>query len=120
MGFTQSLSGALGGIGKFIQVIPTTYKNDIPVNITGIDKFHLKCDCVNGSILNDCREPVLYNFGLTSPLGYKIYKEPRIKLFKNINQSVLSHVSFYLENGVYKPVEFNNETISFTCQLVRI
>ena len=37
-----------------------------------------------------------------------------------INKSVLSHITFYLEDDDHKPVEFNNETISFTCQLIKI
>ena len=96
------------------------YKSDKPINITGIDKIHLKCDCIQGSIVNGIREPILYSFALSSPPGYKIYKEPRIKLFKKINKSVLSHITFYLEDDDHKAVNFNNETISFTCQLIRI
>ena len=71
---------------------------------------------------NGVREPILYSFALTSPPGYEIYKEPepRIKLFKRINGSLLSHITFCLENDDYKPVDFNNETKSFTCQLIKI
>ena len=53
-----------------------------PINITGIDKVHLKCDCIDGSIVNRIREPILYSFGLSSPPGNKINKESRVKLFK--------------------------------------
>ena len=54
------------------------------------------------------------------PPGYKIYREPRVKLFKKINKSVLSHITFYFEDVGHKPGDFNNETISFTCQLIKI
>ena len=101
-------------------MIAGSYKSDRPINITGIDKIHLKCDCIQGSIVNGIREPILYSFALSSPPGYKIYKEPRIKLFKKINKSVLSHITFYFEDDDHKPVDFNNETISFTCQLIKI
>ena len=47
-------------------------------------------------------------------------KEPRVKLFKKVNKSVLSHITFYFEDDDHKPVDFNNETISFTCQLIKI
>ena len=50
----------------------------------------------------------------------KKYKEPRIKLFKKINKPVLSHITFYLKDDDHKPVDFNGETISFTCQLVKL
>ena len=49
-----------------------------------------------------------------------MYKVPKIKLFKRINKSVLSHLTFYLEFEGYKPVDFNNEIVSFTCQLIKI
>ena len=97
-------------------MIAGSYKRERPIKITGIDKVHLKCNVVDGSIVNGCREPILYSFAFSSLPGRKIYKEPRIKLFKKIKKSVLSHITFYLEDDDYKPVDFNNETISFTCQ----
>ena len=118
--FTQSHSHPLDDIEGFYQLIPGLYKSDNPINITGIDKVHLKCNVVDGSIVNGVREPILYSFGLDQPPGHKIYKEPKVKLFKKINKSVLSHITFYLEDDDYKAVDFNGETISFTCQLIKI
>ena len=43
LGLTQFHSGVLEQIGGFIQKIPGTYKKDIPVNVTGIDKIPFKC-----------------------------------------------------------------------------
>ena len=120
LGFAQSRSYPLDDIDGFYQLIAGTYKSDRPINITGIDKIHLKCDCIQGSIVNGIREPILYSFALSSPPGHKIYKEPRVKLFKKINKTVLSHKTFYFEDDDHKPVDFNNETISFTCQLIKI
>ena len=120
LGFTQSRSYPLDDIDGFYQLIPGSYKSHKPINITGIDKVHIKCDCIQGSIVNGVREPILYSFALSSPPGHKIYKEPRIKLFKNVNKSVLSHINFYIEDDDHKPVDFNGETISFTCQLIKI
>ena len=120
LGFTQSRSYPLEDIENYYQLIPGSYKSDRPINITGIDKIHLKCDCIQGSIVNGIREPILYSFALSHPPGHKIYKEPRNKLFKKINKSVLSHITFYFEDDDHKTVDFNNETISFTCQLIKI
>ena len=120
LGFTQSHSYPLEDIEGFYQLIAGLYKSERPINITGIDKVHLKCDCVDGSIVNGTREPILYSFALDQPPGYKIYKEPKVKLFKKINKSVLSHITFYLEDDDYKPVDFNNEIVLFTCQLIKI
>ena len=120
LGFTQSHSYPLEDIEGFYQLIAGSYKGDKPINITGIDKVHVKCDCIDGSIMNGIREPILYSFALDQPPGYKIYKEPKVKLFKKINKSVLSHITFYLEDDDYKPVDFNNEIVLFTCQLIKI
>ena len=46
-------------------------------------------------------------------------KEPRIKLFKRVNKSTLFQITFYLEDDDHKPVTFHNETIKFTCQLIK-
>ena len=101
-------------------MIAGSHKSDKPINITGFDKIHLKCDCIQGSIVNGIREPILYSFALSSPPGQKIFKEPRVKLFKKVNKSVLSHITFYFEDDDHKPVDFHAETMSFTCQLIKI
>ena len=120
LGFTQSRPYPLDDIDGFYQFIAGSYKSDKPINITGIDKIHLKCDCIQGSIVSGIREHLLYSFALSSPPGNKIYKEPRVKRFKKINKSVLSHITFYFEDDDHKSIDFNNETISFTCQLIKI
>ena len=120
LGFTQSQSYPLDDIDGFYQLIAGSYKRDKPINITGIDKVHLKCDCIDGSIMSGVREPILYSFALDQPPGYKIYKEPKVKLFKKVNKSVLFHIRFYLEDDDHKEVDFIGETISFTCQLIKI
>ena len=101
-------------------MISGSYKSDRPINFTGIDKIHLECDCIQGSVVNGIQEPILYSFALSSPTGHEICKAPRIKLFKKVNKSVLSHITFYFEDDTYKPVDFHDETITFTCQLIKI
>ena len=96
-GFNQSSSHPLDDIDGFYQLIAGSYKSEKPINITGNDKIHLKCDCINGSIVIGVTEPILFSFTLSSPPGHKIYKEPRIKLFKKINKSVLSQLTFYFK-----------------------
>ena len=115
LGFNRSRSNPQDDIYGFYQLIAGSYKGNRPINIIGIDKVHLKCDCIQGSIMNGTREPILCSFALSSPLGHKMYKKPRIKLFKKVKKSVLSQISFYLEDDDHKPVDFKNETISFTC-----
>ena len=91
LGFTRSRSYPPDDIDGFYQLVAGSYKGDRPINIIGIDKVHIECNVVDGSIVNGCKETILYSFALSSPLGHKIYKECRIKLLKNINKAVLSH-----------------------------
>ena len=82
LGFTESHQGSLNNIEGFYQILPRSFRSNKPINLTAIDKTHLKCDCIEGSIMNGIREPILFSFALSSPPGHKIYKEPRVKLFK--------------------------------------
>ena len=59
--------------------------------ITTTDKVHLKCDCVDGSIVNGIREQILFSFNLSAPPGYKIIKEPNTVLYKKDKQNRTGH-----------------------------
>ena len=120
LGFTQSHFYPFDDMDIFYQLTAGSYRGEKPINITGIDKVNLKSDCIQGSIVNGMGEPILYNFVLSSPPGHKILEEPRTKFFKKIKKSILSHITFYIEDDEYKPVDFNNETISFTCQPIKL
>ena len=91
LGFTRSHSYPLDDIYGFYQLIAGSYKSDNPIDITGIDKVHLKADCIDGSIVNGVREPILYSFALSFPPGHKTIKKPRVKLFKKINKPLVSY-----------------------------
>ena len=113
LGFTQSISYPLDDIDGFYPLIAGSYKSDKPINITGIDKVHLKCYCIDGSIMNGTRKLIVYSFALDQPSGHKLHKKPRIKLFKGINKRVVSHRRFSPEDDDYKAVDFKNETIIY-------
>ena len=95
-----------------------THISEKPIMITTTDKVHLKCDCVDGSIVNGIREQILFSFNLSSPGGYKNIKEPNIILYKKINKTRLDSIQFFLEDSNYNPVDFNGETLTFTIQVV--
>ena len=98
-----------------------THKSEKPVMITTTDKVHLKCDCVDFSIVNGIREQILFSFSLSSPAGYKIIKESNIILYKMINKTQLDKIRFSLENSNDNPVDFNSETLTtFTIHIVEI
>ena len=104
----------------FIQMVPGLYKSEKPIINTGIDKVHLKCNRTYGSIVNCVREPILYSFALDKPPYHKIYTQPRVKLYRKRNKSVLSQITIYLEVDDDKPVDFSNGAISFARQLIKI
>ena len=99
---------------------PGTHTSEKPVMITTTDKVHLKCDCVDGSIVNGIREQILFSFNLSAPPGYKIIKEPTTVLYKSINKTRLDIIQFFLEDSNHNPVDFNGETLTFTIQIIKI
>ena len=90
------------------------------VNLSSTNKIHLKCDAINGSVLNGIRQPILYSFVLDKPSGYKIFSEPETIYYKKLNKSVLNTITFYLEDDSDKEVDFNQEALTFTLQMIKI
>ena len=45
------------------------------VNLSSTNKIHLKCDCIDGSVVNGIREPILFSFVLDKSSGYKVFCE---------------------------------------------
>ena len=99
---------------------PRTHTSEKPVMITTTDKVHLKCDCVDGSIVNGIREQILFSFNLSAPPGYKIIQEPTTVLYKLINKTRLDTIQFFLEDSNHNPVDFNGKTLTFTIQIIKI
>ena len=99
---------------------PGTHTSEKPVMITTTDKVHLKCDCVDGSIVNGIREQILFSFNLSAPPGYKIIKEPTTVLYKSIKKTRLDTIQIFLEDSNHDSVDFNGETLTFTIQIIKI
>ena len=90
------------------------------VNLGSTNKIHLNCDCIDGSVVNGIRHPILFSFVLDKKPGYKVFSEPETIHYKNINKSVLNTITFYLEDDNNKVVDFNGETLTFTLQMIKI
>ena len=88
-------------------------------NLSSTNKIHLKCDCIDGSIQDGVRQPILFSFVLDKPSGYKVFCEPETIHYKRINKSVLNTITFYLEDD-NEEVNFNGETLTFTLQMIKI
>ena len=90
------------------------------VNLSNTNKIHLKCDVIDGSVVNGLRQSILYSFVLDKKPGYKVFSQPETIHYKKINKSVVNTITFYLEDGNNKVVEFNGETLTFTLQMIKI
>ena len=101
--------------------IPGVYPSDkIILNLNTIDKIHLKCDCIDGSIQDGVRQPILFSFVLDKPCGYKVFCEPETIHYKKIKKSSLNTIAFYPEDDDHKEVNFIGETLTFTLQMIKI
>ena len=90
------------------------------VNLSNTSKINLLCDVIDGSIVNGSRQPILYSFVLDKKPGYKVFCEPESIHYKKINKSVLNTITFYLEDDNNEEVNFNQETLTFTLQMIKI
>ena len=96
------------------------YTSQKVVNLGSTNKIHLNCDCTDGSVVNGIRHPILFSFVLDKKPGYKVFSEPETIHFKKINKSVRNTITFHLEDGNNKVVNFNGETLTFTLQMIKI
>ena len=97
------------------------YTSDkIILNLNTINKIHLKCDIIDGSIQDGIRQPLLFSFILDKPSGYKVFCQPETIHYKKINKSVLNTITFYLKDDNNEEVDFNGETLTFTLQMIKI
>ena len=55
------------------------------INIATKDKISLNCGCVDGSVVNDIREPILFSPILDNPPVSKVFCEPEAKKFEKVN-----------------------------------
>ena len=96
------------------------YTSQKVVNLGSTNKIHLNCDCIDGSVVNGIRHPILFSFVLDKKPGYKVFSESETIHYKKINKSVLNTITFYLEDDNNEEVDFNGETLTFTLQMIKI
>ena len=85
-----------------------------------MNKIHLKCDIIHGSVVDGVRKPILNSFVLDRRPGYKVFCEPETIHYKKINKSVLNTITFYSGDKNNKEINFNGETLTFTLQMIKI
>ena len=80
----------------------------------------MKCNVIDGSVVDGTRQPIFYSFVLDRNSGYKVFSEPETIHYKKTNKSVLITITFYLEDNNNDEVNFNGETLTFTLQMIKI
>ena len=100
--------------------IPGVYTSNKILNLSSTKKIHLKCSCIDGSIQDGGRQPILFSFVLDKPNGFKVFCTPETIHYKKTNKSVLNTITFCLEDDSDKVVDFNCETSTFTLQMIKI
>ena len=55
---------------------PSVYSTDKISKLCTINKIHLKCGCINGSIINGIQQSNLCTFILNEPPDFKVFSEP--------------------------------------------
>ena len=88
--------------------------------LSTMSKINLKCDVTDGSILSGLELPLLFNFMLGEHPGYRVLCQLDTIHFKKINKSVLNAINFHREDDNQGEVIFNEETLTFTLQLIKI
>ena len=99
---------------------PAVYTSDKILYLNTIEKILLKCDVIAGSVVNGLRQRIFFSFVLDKLSGYKVFCEPETIHFKKIKKSVLNTITFYLEKEKNEEVDFNQETLTFTLQMIKI
>ena len=73
---------------------PGVYTSDKILYSSTMNKIHLKCDVIDGSIVGGSRKPLLVSFFLDKPAGCKIFCEPETINYKKLKKPVLNTICF--------------------------
>ena len=79
-----------------------------------------KLHVIDASIDNGLRGAILFGFVLDKPSGYRLFCEPVTIHYEKIDKSVLNTITFYLEDDSNKQVNFDEKTLTFTLQMIKI
>ena len=89
------------------------------LNLSTTNKIDLKADGVDAIVVHGKREPIRFSFELDKLPGYKIFSEPETNHYTKVNNSVLNTISIHLEDDNNEEMDFNQETITFTLQMIK-
>ena len=59
------------------------------VKLSTTKRIHLKCDVIDGSVVNGVRQPILLSFDIDKPSEYKVFCEPETIHYKKKQMNLL-------------------------------
>ena len=95
------------------------YTNEKFSNLSTIDIIHLESDVIDGSVVDGLRQPIVYSFVLDKKAGFKVLCELETIHYRKLFKLVLNTINFYLEDHNNEEVDFIQETLTFTQQLIK-
>ena len=115
--FTQpkTLRDLLGFESKILSDSYNYSKNK--VNIIDIQRLHLCCDCIIGSIRNGYPSNILFTVVLNEAPGAQIVREPNLVLYKHIYKEKLDAIDFQMEDDDGNRIDNHGEIIAFTLHM---
>ena len=72
---------------------PVVYTSDKNLNLYTIDKIHLNCDVVDGSVVNGKREPIIFKFFHKNQTVIMYFASLK-QFIKKTDKSVLNTTNF--------------------------
>ena len=90
------------------------------LNLSTIDKNHLKCDVVDGSVANGLGRSKLYSFVFHNQQVIRSFINLKQLFIRKTNKFVLNTITFHKEDDNHEGVIFIGETFTFTLQWIKI
>ena len=94
------------------------YTSEKTINLSRKNGIHMNCKCIDGSITDGLPSAILFTLVLYQRPGYKLFCEPETIHFKKVNNSVLNLITIFLEDDINEEVNFKEEMLTFTLQLL--
>ena len=88
--------------------------------VSGLDKIPLKTNCMGRSFLIGVRQTILNSCELDKPPDYKIERNSKFQYPGKVFKSIVSEITFHLEDGENNMLNFKGETLTFALQLTKI
>ena len=96
------------------------YTSEEILNLSAKNKIVLKCDVIDGSLVNGLRGPILYRPTSNIAPMWKLFNQLERVFYKKVNKPAANTILFYLEDDNHRKVKLNGGTLTFTSQLIKI